>query len=159
MAKRVRVFLVCAAASGFVATRAMAQVAPHSTGPSEHVQYLRVSAKDYAFDAPDAVLEGIVTFHLVNEGSDVHQLAVVEVGIGHTVKEFFDAMRVKGVPPAWAVTVGMTPTIPPGIEAFTTIRVVPGHYVLATRVVAADSSPRMPTTMMSKMMSGAGCMD
>ena len=68
----------------------------------------------------------------------MHQLAIVEVGAGHTIKQFFDAMRVTGTPPAWAVTVGMTPTIQPNNEAFVTIRLVPGHYVFACMIPAKD---------------------
>jgi hypothetical protein len=108
------------------------------TAAGERIQYVRVVAKDYTFDAPSALNEGIVTFHLTNQGSDVHQLSIIEVGVGHTIKEFFDAMRVSGMPPAWAVTVGMTPTIQPNAEAFVTMRVVPGHYVLACMIPAKD---------------------
>lgn len=115
-----------------VATRAQVTTA------GERIQYARIVAKDYQFDAPSTLSEGIVTFHLTNQGSDVHQLAIVEIGAGHTIKQFFDAMRTTGTPPAWTVTVGMTPTIQPNNEAFVTLRLVPGNYVFACMIPAKD---------------------
>lgn len=137
MAKSPRAFMLGALIAGAlpaIAAPALAQSAP----AAERVQYVRIVAKDYVFDAPTVLTEGIVTFHLLNQGADVHQLSIVEVGVGHTIKEFFDAMRVAGVPPAWAVTVGMTPTIQPNSEAFVTMRLVPGHYVFACMIPAKD---------------------
>jgi hypothetical protein len=102
------------------------------------VQYAHIVAKDYAFEAPTALTEGIVTFHLMNEGADVHQLVLIELGVGHTIKEFFDAMRAKGQPPSWTVEVAMTPTILPNQEAFLTARLVPGRYILGCLIPARD---------------------
>jgi hypothetical protein len=137
MAMSPRSFVIGAVLAGafpLLASPARAQAAP--TG--ERVQYVRIVARDYVFDAPTSLTEGIVTFHLTNQGSDVHQLSIVEVGAGHTIKQFFDAMRSNGMPPGWAVTVGMTPTIQPGSEAFVTLRLVPGHYVFACMIPAKD---------------------
>jgi hypothetical protein len=106
--------------------------------PAERVQYVRVVAQDYTFDAPATVAAGVVTFHLLNDGPDVHQLAVIELGVGHTLKEFFDAMRAKGEPPPWTVAVGMTPTIQPRHEAFLTVRLAPGRYILSCLIPAKD---------------------
>jgi hypothetical protein len=102
------------------------------------VQYAHIVAKDYAFDAPATLTEGIVTFHLMNEGADVHQLVLIELGVGHTIKEFFDAMRAKGQPPSWTVELAMTPTILPNQEAFLTARLVPGRYILGCLISARD---------------------
>jgi hypothetical protein len=108
------------------------------TSTGEHIQYALVTARDYIFAAPPTITAGIITFHLVNEGSDVHQLSIMEVGPGHTIKEFYDAMRVKGAPPPWTTTVGMTPTIQPNSETFLTLRLAPGRYVLSCMIPAKD---------------------
>ena len=137
MAISPRSFVFCAALAGALspfASPAYAQVTP----AGERIQYARIVAKDYVFEAPSTLSEGIVTFQLTNQGSDVHQLAIVEVGVGHTIKQFFDALRATGMPPGWAVTVGMTPTIQPSNEAFVTLRLVPGHYVFACMIPAKD---------------------
>ena len=137
MAPSPRPFLLYAVLAGacvLLAPPAHGQV----TASGERIQYARVVAKDYLFDAPSTLGDGIVTFQLANQGSDVHQLSIVEIGSGHTIKQFFDVMRSSGMPPAWAVTVAMTPTIQPGTEAFVTLRLVPGHYVLACMIPARD---------------------
>lgn len=108
------------------------------TAAGEHIQYARIIAKDYQFDGPTTLGEGIVTFHLMNQGGDVHQLSIIEIEAGHSIKQFYDAMRATGASPAWAVTVGMTPTVQPNGEAFVTIRLVPGHYVYACMIAAKD---------------------
>jgi uncharacterized cupredoxin-like copper-binding protein len=126
---------ICAAASVLTARDARAQAA----SASEHIQYALVTAKDYAFEAPAAISEGIVTFHLVNQGSDVHQLSVVEIGAGHSIKDFFDYIRANhGAPPSWATTVGMTGTIAKGAETFLTVRLAQGKYVLSCLIPAMD---------------------
>ena len=137
MATSPRSFVFCAAIGGalsFSASPAQAQI---TTG-TERVQYVQLFAKDYAFVAPTVLEEGIVTFHLINQGSDVHQLSIVDIGTTHTIKQFFDAMRVNGTPPAWAVTVGQTKTIEPNSDAFVTIRLASGHYVYACMIPAKD---------------------
>jgi uncharacterized cupredoxin-like copper-binding protein len=105
---------------------------------AEQVHYVRVVAKDYAFDAAPSVPAGIVTFHLLNQGADVHHLMLVELPPGHSVKEFVDTMRDKGEQPAWTVTVGATPIIQKNHEAFLTLRLPPGRYMLSCLIPAKD---------------------
>ncbi|MBI2795809.1 MAG: hypothetical protein HYX65_03785 [Gemmatimonadetes bacterium] len=116
---------------------------------TEHVQYLHVVGQDYAFEAPSTIPAGIVTFHLVNKGLDVHQMTIVELGVGHTLKDFFDAMHAKGQPPAWTIEVGMTPTIQPGAEAFLTVRLSPGRYLLSCLIPAKDGRSHVEKGMTS----------
>ncbi len=136
MIRSFRSLVVSAVLVGVIApASAQAQAA----SASEHIQYALITARDYAFDAPPTINEGIVTFHLVNQGSDVHQLSVVELGAGHTIKEFFDYIRTKnGVPPTWTTTVGMTGTIATNAETFLTVRLAPGKYVLSCMIPAKD---------------------
>jgi hypothetical protein len=137
MATTRRAFVCCAVLAGALApltSAAHAQV----TSSGEHIQYARISAKDYQFDGPTSLSEGIVTFHLTNQGSDVHQLSIIEIEAGHSIKQFYDALRATGVPPGWAVTVGITPTIQPNTEAFVTLRLVPGHYIYGCMIAAKD---------------------
>ena len=135
-----RGFVSTAALLGaFAGALAPAVARAQAASASEHIQYALITARDYAFDAPQTINEGIVTFHLVNAGSDVHQLSVVELGAGHTIKEFFDYMRAKnGVPPSWTTTVGMTGTIATNAETFLTVRLAPGKYVLSCMIPAKD---------------------
>jgi hypothetical protein len=115
-----------------------ASLSAQASGTPEMVHYIRVDAIDYAFNTVTSVEEGIVTFHLVDKGADVHQMSVLELGVGHTVKEFFEVMRTTGAPPAWAPAVGATPTIQPNSEAFLTLRLAPGKYILGCLIPARD---------------------
>ncbi len=132
------VFRVLASLYAFLVATPLSAPAQGAPAPAERVQYVKVLGADYQFTAPASVQEGISVFHLVNAGSDVHQMTVIEIGVGHTVKDFFDAMHAKGMPPAWAVTIGSTPIIPKGTEAFLTLRLPPGKYVLACLIPASD---------------------
>jgi len=108
------------------------------TSSGERIQYALVVAEDYAFQTPPTIGEGIITFHLVNRGSDVHHLMLLELGAGHTIKNFLDAVRATGQPPVWTATAGMTPTIQPNSEAFLTLRLAPGRYILSCMLPARD---------------------
>lgn len=129
----VRAALVAAVAL-MVARPAISQGDPQT----ERLQYVRVVGTDYQFHAPASVPEGVSVFHLLDHGSDVHQMTVIQLGPGHSVKDFFDATRANGVPPAWAVTVGATPIIRKGTETFLTLRLSRGQYVLACLIPASD---------------------
>ena len=137
MSRRSRLALLLAApslATLFGAAPVHAQARP----PAERVQYVRVVAQDYAFEVPATASEGIVTFHLINQGLDVHQMTIVEMGVGHSLKDFFDAMKSRGQPPAWTIELGMTPTIQARSEAFLTVRLAPGRYLLSCLIPAKD---------------------
>ena len=41
-----------------------------------------VYAKDYAFEAPDSIPAGLTTFHLVNEGPNLHHVQLVRLDSG-----------------------------------------------------------------------------
>jgi hypothetical protein len=127
----------------FVAGSAAAQVsaataAQQAAAPAEQNVMINVVARDYAFDAPVAVNAGLITFHLKNEGVDVHHLVVIQLANGHSIKEFFDAMRDKGVAPAWTKTLGATPTIGKNGEAYVSVRLDAGRYILACLIPASD---------------------
>jgi hypothetical protein len=115
------------------------------------VHYIHVEATDYAFRTQGTVEEGIATFHLVNKGTDVHQMTLLELGVGHTVKDFFDAMRATGEPPAWAVQLGSTPIIQPGHEAFLTLRLPPSRYILACLIPARDGRSHVSKGMYAQL--------
>lgn len=123
-----------------VSQQATAQQAPtqQATAPAEQNVMINVLARDYAFDAPVSVNAGLITFHLKNAGVDVHHLVVIQLANGHSIKEFFDAMRDKGVAPPWTKTLGATPTIGKNGEAYVSVRLDAGRYILACLIPASD---------------------
>ena len=112
--------------------------AAQSSASAEQNVMMKVVARDYAFDAPVSVNAGLITFHLKNEGVDVHHLVVIQLANGHSIKEFFDAMHDKGVAPSWTKTLGATPTIGKNGEAYVSVRLDAGRYILACLIPASD---------------------
>jgi uncharacterized cupredoxin-like copper-binding protein len=102
------------------------------------VTYVKVTGIDYSFQSPESVSAGIVTFNLVNAGSDLHAMAVFELPANHTLKEFLDQYHAQGMIPSWMVGLGQTTTIAPQAETFLTVRMKPGKYILACLIPARD---------------------
>jgi hypothetical protein len=101
------------------------------TSTVDRQQFIRVIAKDYVYDAPS-------TIQLVNQGTDIHHVTVQELPDGKSVKDFFDAIRATGRPPAWSRNVAQTGVVASGGEAFIAFRMAPGRYVLSCLIPAAD---------------------
>jgi hypothetical protein len=89
-----------------------------------------VHAKDFAFDAPDTVTAGWTTFHLVNDGPNLHHVSLVRIDSGKTVADFQTAMKVQGPPPAWIVEAGGPNAPSPGGSVDATLNLAPGTYMI-----------------------------
>jgi hypothetical protein len=70
----------------------VAAAAPHQ---------MTIVATDYKFDAPDQVPAGMMTVHLVDNGSEMHHVAFVELKDGKTMADLAQAMKANGPTPAW----------------------------------------------------------
>src|SRR5262249_28761833 len=95
-----------------------------------------VHAKDFAFVAPDSIPAGWTTFHLVNDGPNIHHLQIVRLDSGKTASELAEAMK-KG-PPRWAVPAGGANAPNPSGESNGTVNLAPGNYVMICVVDAPD---------------------
>src|SRR5436309_2938132 len=56
-------------------------------------QVVHVKAADFKFDLPASVPAGAVTFHLMNEGKEMHHAMVVRLEDGKTMKDLAEAMK------------------------------------------------------------------
>ena len=142
---------LCAAPAAAQATAAQATAAA-----PDRVQFIKVVARDYVFEAPASMQSGIATIQLVNEGTDIHHLSVQELPAGKTVKDFFDATRNSGRPPSWSRSLAQTNTIANGAEAFLTFRMPPGRYILACLIPAADGRSHVAKGMYQVITAMAG---
>jgi len=102
------------------------------------IQYVKVEGADYMFHLPAAIKPGLTVFNLVNVGRDVHAMTVLSIPPGKTLHQFLDAFNPSGKIPAWATQLGESGTVKPGSEAFVTLRLKPGNYVLACLLPASD---------------------
>ena len=114
-----------------------ATVRPASTMPTT-VSYVQVLGADYAFDSPDVLPAGIIAFNLVNNGNDLHAMAIFELPAKHTLRDFLNQYHSLGMIPTWMIGLGQTPVIAPKTEAFLTVRMKPGRYILACLIPARD---------------------
>ena len=137
--------------------------APAATESSTAAHLVEVTARDYAFDGPDEVPSGWVTFRLKNEGKEHHFLLLNRLPEGQTVESYlaeiappFDSVwheleRGMGKAEAGALLGQLLPgwfgsirpmggpgLVAPGGVAETAVKLEPGNYVMECYVKTAD---------------------
>lgn len=127
-----------AAVAGILIAAASEPLAAQTPQAQDRVQFIKVIARDYVFDAPATVQSGIATVQLVNQGGDIHHVTVQELPEGKSVKDYFDATRNSGRAPSWSRTIAQTATIANGAESFISFRMPPGRYILSCLIPAKD---------------------
>lgn len=93
-------------------------------------QAVTVTARDFAFTAPDTLKAGITAFRLVNEGTALHHVMLIRLDSGKTIADVEAALRNPGPPPRWMVSVGGPNAPAPKAESNATIDLVPGNYAM-----------------------------
>lgn len=144
-----------AAVAGIVIAAAGAPLAAQAPQAQDRVQFIKVIARDYVFDAPASVQTGIATIQLVNQGGDIHHVTVQELPEGKSVKDFYDATRNSGRAPSWSRTLGQTATIANGAESFISFRMPPGRYILSCLIPAKDGRSHVAKGMYQVMTASA----
>ena len=124
----------------FVAVPLLAVGAAAALAPAP-APVITVTARDFAFEAPDTIAAGPTTIRLVNRGPDLHHVALVRLG-SHTADEYLKAVQ-KGAPPAWATDVGGPNTPAPGKEASATVTLAPGNHLIVCWIPAPDGVPHI----------------
>ena len=126
-------------ASASDSTHTVAEAKPHQ---------MTVVATDYKFDAPDQVPSGMMTIHLVDNGSELHHVAFVKLNDGKTVADIEQALKTQGPMPSWAVDYGgVNPPHPGGGMATTMQMLEPGNYALLCFVPSPDGIPHFAKGM------------
>ena len=90
-------------------------------------------ASDYAFElSSDTVAAGPVTFTLVNEGVEPHQMQIAAVPDGFTAAQFVEALESQGEMAAFEefTWLGGVNGVEPGASQVATADLAPGHYVV-----------------------------
>ena len=100
-----------------------------------------VTARDFAFEAPDTIAAGPTTIRLVNRGPDLHHVALIQLG-SHSADEYLRALQ-KGAPPAWATDIGGPNTPAPGKESSATVTLASGNYLIVCWIPAPDGVPHI----------------
>ena len=107
---------------------------------------VHVTATDYAFQAPDTIASGVTTFHLMNQGKEVHHVVIIRLPLAE-VQKMSD-----GPPPADLVAIGGPNAAAPGGTAEATLDVAPGTYTLICLIPAADGMPHIAKGMARELI-------
>lgn len=104
---------------------------------------ITITARDFAFDAPDTIPEGLTTVHFINHGTQLHHATFVRLENGHTMADLMAAMKKPGPPPSWAVFDGGPNAVVPGDSSNITQDLEAGNYVMLCLVPGPDGVPHM----------------
>ena len=111
---------------------------------------VHVTATDYAFEAPDTLAAGLTSFHLMNNGKELHHLVLMRLAEGQTITDL-QKMDPKAPPPANLVLVGgPNPAVPQGV-AEATVNLKPGKYAMFCMIPGADGQPHMMKGMIREL--------
>lgn len=91
---------------------------------------VEIKAIDYAFQMPDSIKSGWVTFHFTNEGSKTHVARIGRLKDGMS-REKFDSIRAAGEFPKEEVHAGGPGIHSPGQSSIYTTYLKPGNYQMA----------------------------
>ncbi|HEX5435582.1 MAG TPA: hypothetical protein VFW98_00380 [Gemmatimonadaceae bacterium] len=121
--------------------------ASDSAAPAVAPNVVTVTARDFAFDAPDSIPAGLTTLHLVNSGKQLHHMQLIKLDSGKTVADFAKAMKSMKPDsplPSWAHEAGgVNAPRPGGGEASATLTMDPGTYAMICVIPGPDGVPHV----------------
>jgi len=121
--------------------------AKEAATPTAAENLLRVTAADFAFQAPDQIQAGVTTIRLVNNGPSVHHIQLVRLDQGKTMAEYLDAMKKPGPPPMWATFVGGPNATMPGDSSTAIVSLDPASYAMICLIPGAGGVPHFAMGM------------
>lgn len=125
---------------------ARGEQAPADAAAAVAPSVITITAKDYAYDAPDTVTGGVVTITLVNQGPELHHIQLVKLSDGKTAADleaFLRTMKPTDHMPAWTLDVAGPNTPVPGGTASLTQDLAPGAYAIICAIPSPDGVPHM----------------
>jgi uncharacterized cupredoxin-like copper-binding protein len=132
-----------AAAAVMAAACARAEATPAKAAQAAPPRVVTVVAREFAFQAPDEVPAGLVTFQLQNRGTALHHMAIIRLDDGKTLQDLYAALQAGGPPPAWAHDYGGPNAPDPGTDSNATLMLEPGNYALVCFVDIPDHVPHV----------------
>lgn len=138
-----------AAQTASAANTPMAAAAPATAAPAAApaAQQVTISAKDFAFDAPDTITSGVTTIHLVNHGPSAHHVQLIRMDAPHTFAELVKGLAHPGPTPAWVHFAGGPNAAMPGAETQATMDLAAGNYAIICVIPGPDGVPHFAKGM------------
>lgn len=109
-----------------------------TTAPVTPVRSISITAREYAFDAPDTIVAGPTLVQLNNQGHELHHAYLVRLEDGKTASDLAAAMKSGGPPPAWMHDMGGPNAPAPGASTEAVVNFTPGNYILMCVIPSAD---------------------
>jgi hypothetical protein len=123
-----------------------AAAASTAAAPQTAANVVHIVAKDYSFDSPAQIPAGLTTLHLMNQGKEPHQAALIKLTEGKTFDDFMTAVRTmkpNTPPPSWVVFDGGPNAAAPAGTAEATETLEAGNYALVCFIPSADGQPHI----------------
>jgi hypothetical protein len=108
---------------------------------------VHVVAGDFSFQAPDTLAAGPTTFHLMNNGKELHQIVFLRLAPGETMADL-KKMNLMAPPPPELHLIGGPSPATPGGTAEAIVDLTPGQYVMLCGIPSPDGTPHMMKGMM-----------
>lgn len=140
---------IVAVGAGPLAAAARLTTASAPAAAAQAAASITITARDYSFDAPDAVPAGPVAFTLRNEGQEEHHAQFVRLNDGVTLEQFGAALR-QGPPAAFPLVTfrGGPSATKPGQSSFEVILdLEPGTYMMLCFIESPDGVPHLAKGM------------
>jgi hypothetical protein len=106
-----------------------------------------VHAADFKFDGPDTIPAGMVTFHLINDGTTFHHLQMVRLDSAKTFADLQAAIAKRGPIPGWVSFVGGPNAPDPHGESNATMNMPAGNYAMLCFVDVPGGVPHVAKGM------------
>jgi hypothetical protein len=138
-----------------VGAGALARSAPARTpggSVTDGAPVVTITARDYAFEAPDTVAAGLTTLRLVNRGPELHHVQLLRLEDGKTMADLHAAFTAGGPPPRWVRDMGGPNTPVPGAESQAALELAPGRYVISCFIPSGDGVPHIAKGMMRELI-------
>jgi hypothetical protein len=109
-----------------------------------------VRLSDYAFSLSAPLTAGRHVIRLENLGAQPHELGLVKLTPGKTLRDFQAWARGFRGPPPGSVIGGVN-AVAPGVEAYFELDLTPGNYLLVCFVTAPDGRPHVDHGMIQSI--------
>ncbi len=144
-----------ACTGGDATPKADSTAAAPAAAASVAPQVITISAKEFAYEAPDTIQSGAVTLKLINNGAELHHVQLLKLSDGKTYADLmagFKAMKPTDAPPPWIHDVaGPNTPVPGGGNSEITETLEPGDYAIICFIPSADHIPHAMKGMMKSL--------
>ena len=110
---------------------------------------VNVTATDYAFQAPDSLPGGLTTFHLMNNGKELHHLVLMRMAEGQSIADV--EKNLSGPIPSTVVLIGGPNPAVPQMSAEATVNLKPGKYAMFCVIPGPDGKPHLMKGMVREL--------